>query len=165
MQKVNSLQDKWQNVAFSLAGLLIVLADQLTKTWIRANLPRGQSLFDLGFLRITHVYNTGAAFGLFRDQSFILTIAALIGVVVVFVCIFLSHRYLSFLNSMLGKSALGLVLGGSVGNLIDRLRFGYVTDFIDFRVWPAFNIADSAITIGVILFAYCVLSSAQSAKR
>ncbi|GAF88347.1 unnamed protein product, partial [marine sediment metagenome] len=76
----------------------------------------------------------------------------------------LYHRF-PFLDNILGKSALGLVLGGTVGNLIDRLRFGYVTDFIDFGFWPAFNIADSAIVIGVIIFAYSLLPLARAGKR
>ncbi len=71
--------------------------------------------------------------------------------------LFLSRRYLPFLNNMLGKSTLGLVLGGTIGNLIDRLFLGYVIDFLDFRIWPVFNIADSAITVGAILLGYTIL--------
>ena len=165
MQKVNCLQDKRRNAVFFFVGLLIVFADQLSKTWIRANLPGGQSLFNIGFFRIIHIHNTGAAFGLFPDQSFVLTIVAFIGITAVLLCAFLSHRYLPFLDNMLGKSALGLVLGGTVGNLIDRLRLGYVTDFIDFGFWPTFNIADSAVTVGVIIFAYSILRLAQAEKH
>ncbi|MBA7678182.1 Lipoprotein signal peptidase [subsurface metagenome] len=65
---------------------------------------------------------------------------------------------------MVGKSALGLVLGGTVGNIIDRLRFGYVTDFIDFGFWPAFNVADSSVVIGVIIFAYSLHSLAGAVR-
>ena len=165
MQKVSRLQGKWWNVVFSLTGLLIVVADQLSKIWIRTNLPEGQSLFETGFLRIAHVHNTGAAFGLFQDQSFALTIIALIVITALLVYVLVIYRYFPLLNSMLGKLALGLVLGGTVGNLIDRLRFGYVTDFIAFSFWPAFNIADSAITVGVIIFAYSLLRIAQAEKR
>ena len=68
----------------------------------------------------------------------------------------LYHRW-PFIGGMLAKSALGLILGGTVGNLTDRLRLGYVTDFIDFKVWPVFNIADSMTTIGGIIMAYCVI--------
>ncbi len=160
MQKVNYPQDKWRNAVFSLVALLVLLADQLSKIWIRANLHTGQTLFDIGFLRITNIHNTGAAFGLFPDQSLFLTIIAFIGIPAVLSCAFLSHRCLPFLNNMLGKTALGLVLGGTIGNLIDRLRFGYVTDFIDFRIWPTFNIADSAVTIGIIIVAYSLLRTA-----
>ena len=165
MQKINWLQDKWRNAVFFLIGFLIVDADQLSKTWIRANLISGQSICDIGFLRITRVHNTGAAFGLFQDQSFALIIIAFIGITAILLCAIFSHRYLPFLDNMLGKSALGLILGGTVGNLIDRLRFGYVTDFIDFGIWPAFNIADSAVTIGVIIFAYSILCLARTSQR
>lgn len=158
-QKVNCRHDAWCNVAFSGIALLVLLADQLSKTWVRDNLRTGQIAFDLGFLRIVNVHNTGAAFGLFPGQSLLLTIIALIGIPAVLVAAFYSRRYLPFLSNMLGKSALGLVLGGTLGNLIDRLRFGYVTDFIDFRIWPTFNIADSAISIGIILIAYLILRS------
>ena len=167
MQKANCLQGKcWQNVPFFLTAFLIVAADQLSKIWIRANLAIGQSLFEAGFFRLTHVHNTGAAFGLFRGQSFSLTIVASVGIGVLLVYAFLAYRRLSFLDNTLGKASLGLVLGGTVGNLIDRLRFGYVTDFIDFGFWPAFNIADSAIVIGVIIFAYsCLRSLSWGGKR
>jgi len=164
MQKGNHSQDKWWNAAFLLIGLLIIVADQLSKAWISTNLARGQSLFDVGFFRITHVHNTGAAFGLFQDQSLVLTIIGVVVVVVLLICSRFFLRSVPFLGGRLGKLAISLVLGGTVGNLIDRLRLGYVTDFIDFSYWPAFNIADSAITVGVIIFAYAILRSAQSLK-
>jgi len=165
MRKVNRLQGRWQNVVFSLTGLLIVVADQFSKAWIRANLPEGRSLFETGFLRITHVHNTGAAFGLFPDQSFALIIVALIGITAILAYVLVIYRYFPLPDGMLGKLALGLVFGGTLGNLIDRLRFGYVIDFIDFGFWPAFNIADSAVTVGVIIFAYSLLRLARAEKR
>jgi len=167
MQKASRLQGKWwQNVLFFLTALLIVAADQLSKIWIRANLAIEQSLFEVGFFRLTHVHNTGAAFGLFRGQSFPLTIVALVGIGVILFYALLVYRHSPYLDNMPSRVALGLVLGGTVGNLIDRLRFGYVTDFIDFGFWPAFNIADSAITVGVIIFAYSSLRSlSRSGKQ
>jgi len=155
----------WRNGVFLLVGFLIVLADQLSKTWIRANLFVGQSIFDIGFFRFIHVNNTGAAFGLFQGYSATLTIIAVISIAALLFCVFFSHLCLPFLDNMLGKSAFGLVLGGTVGNLIDRFRFGYITDFIDFNLWPTFNIADSAITIGVLIFAYALLSGFQTKKH
>ena len=165
MQKVSRTQGNWHIVALFLVGLIIVAADQLSKTWIRANLLVGQPLFDIGFFQINHVHNTGAAFGLFPDHSFVLTIIAFVGITAILLCAFLSRRCLPFLDNMLGMSTLGLVLGGTVGNLIDRLRFGYVTDFINFKVWPVFNIADSAVTVGIIIFAYFILRLAQTIKH
>ena len=164
MRRVNHPWDRWRSVVFSLIGLLVLVADQLSKIWIRTNLLEGHYLFQVGFFRIIHIHNTGAAFGLFRDQSLALTIVAIIAITIILVYTFVGYRHLPWLDSKLGKVALGLILGGTVGNLIDRLRFGYVTDFIDFGFWPAFNIADSAVTIGVIIIAYCILRLAQPAK-
>ena len=166
MQKASEFRSGWQwNMLLFLIALLVVAADQLSKVWIRSNLLVGQSLFEAGFFRITHVNNTGAAFGLFQGQSFLLTIVALVGITVLLVYALVIYRKFPLLDNRLGRSTLGLVLGGAVGNLIDRLRLGYVTDFIDVGLWPAFNIADSAITVGVILFAYSFLRSARAEKH
>lgn len=157
MQKVKLPPNKRRNVISFLGTLLIIAADQLSKTWIRSNLALGQSIPPTGLFRLTYIRNTGAGFGLFQEQTLLLTIAASIGLVVLIILsIFASSRFPS-LNNRIGRLSLTLLLGGTAGNLIDRLRFGYVTDFIDIGIWPAFNIADSAITIGVILLAYSVL--------
>ena len=165
MQKANCLQAKWRNAVFSLTALLIVVADQLSKIWIRTNLAVGQSLPEVGFPRLTHVTNTGAAFGLFHGQTFPLTIVGLVGVAaLLFYAVFLYRRF-PFLDNRLAWVGLGLVLGGAAGNLIDRLRLGYITDFIDFGFWPAFNLADSAIVVGVIILAYSLLPLAGAGKH
>ena len=158
MQKPNSLQGLWRrNVAFLLTALAVVSADQLSKLWVKSNLAVGESLPETGFFRLTHVHNTGAAFGLFQDQSFLLTVIAIIGIgFLLFLGLFMYRRF-QFLNTISGKISLGLILGGTVGNLIDRLSDGYVTDFIDFNFWPAFNIADSAVVVGAILLAYSII--------
>jgi len=139
----------------------VVVADQWSKVWIRSY-PEGQQIFKFGLFSIVHVHNTGAAFGLFQGYSFALTIVAIIGIIIIlFLALSFSSR-LPFLSSWLGKLSLGLMLGGAVGNLIDRLRLGYVTDFIDVGFWPAFNVADSAVTVGVLIFAYALLRSLRS---
>ncbi len=165
MQKVKSIPGKWRSVVFSLTALLVVAVDQLSKTWIRSNLDIGQSLPETGFFRLTRVHNTGSAFGLFQDQSFALSIIALTGVAALLIYTFVFYRRFPFSNSWLGNVALGLVLGGVVGNLIDRLRFGSVTDFIDIGIWPAFNVADSAAVVGVIIFVYTLLPLFRAEKR
>ena len=165
MQKVKSLQGKWGNVIFPLTALLVVVADQLSKLQIRSNLATGESLFEVGFFRLTRVHNPGAAFGLFQDQSFLLTIIALVGVAALLLYAFFFHHQFPFLGNRLGKLALGLVLGGTVGNLIDRIYLGYVTDFIAVSIWPAFNIADSAIVVGVIILAYSLIGLARAGER
>ena len=78
--------------------------------------------------------------------------------------VFYGHRYFPWLANISVMLTFGLVLGGTIGNLVDRFRRGYVTDFIDLSYWPAFNIADSAVTIGVIAFALILLRHAQTEK-
>ncbi len=170
MQKVDSPQGKWWwNAVFFLIAILVVVGDQFSKSWIRSNLAIGQSLPEGGFFRLTHIHNTGAAFGLFQGHSFPLTIAAFVGVAILLVYAFFVCRRFPFLNNMLTKAALGSILGGTVGNLIDRLRFGYITDFIGVGIWPPFNVADSSITVGVVVFAgallYLLFSQRQETKR
>ena len=170
MQELNSLPGKrWWNAVFFLVATLVVVADQLSKIWIRSNLAIGQSLPETGFFRLTYIHNMGAAFGLFRDYSFHLTIVAFVGIAVLLVYAFFVCRRFPFLNNMLSKAALGSILGGTVGNLIDRLQFGYITDFICVGIWPPFNVADSAITVGVVVFAgslfYLLYSQRQETKR
>lgn len=160
MQKGDSQQAKWWNVIFFFTtALLVVAADQFSKLWIRSNLALGESLFEVGFFRLTYVRNTGAAFGLFRDQAFALAIVGLVFVAALLVYVFFFHRKFPLLDNRLGKLALGLVLGGTVGNIIDRIYLGHVTDFIAVSIWPVFNIADPAIVVGVIILAYFLLRS------
>ena len=140
-----------QLVFFSLAALVVFL-DQASKWWIRSTLSLGESLPPQGFFRLTFVTNTGAAFGLFPDQAVPLTFTAAIGVVAL-----LLHYRWAVSNSLWLKGSLGLQLGGAIGNLIDRLRFGHVIDFLDFRVWPVFNLADSAIVMGAGILVYFLL--------
>ena len=158
MQRANYPQGKWRNLVFLLSALFIISVDQLSKIWIRFNLALGQALPETGFFRLTHVCNTGASFGLFQGHSLILTIVALTSIFVLLLCVLFLYRRHPILNNTTSRLTLGLILGGTVGNLIDRLRFGCVTDFIDIGIWPAFNIADSAIVVGAIIFAYFVLS-------
>lgn len=165
MQKANRHQDRWRNTVFFLSGLIIVVVDQLSKTWIRTHLPEGQSLFEVGFFRITHIRNSGASFGLLQDQSFALIIVALIGITAILVYVLVMYRRFPLFDSMPGKLALGLALGGTLGNLLDRLRFGYVTDFIYFSFWPAFNVADPAVIVAVIILAYSLLRLAPAEER
>ncbi len=165
MQKVNRPRDKWRNVVFGCIGLLVILADQFSKTWIRANLARGQSILDTGFFQLIHIQNTGAAFGIFQNHTLALIIVDFIGIAVILYLVFVLSRRWSFFDSMLVMSAIGMVIGGTIGNLIDRIRLGYVTDFINFKVWPVFNIADAATTVGVIIIAYCIIFLAGLTKR
>ena len=128
--------------------MAIFALDQVSKGLVAAALDVGQSFPEDGWVKITHVTNTGAAFGLFRGQSAMLTFTA--GIAIVALLFYFSqpgHRRSLF------QLALALLLGGAAGNLTDRLRLGYVVDFIDLPRWPEFNIADSSIVIGITLLA------------
>lgn len=143
-------------------AVLVVLADQATKRLAEQRLEqtgvRSVPVPVVGdYLRLTYVENRGAAFGLLQNQT---VFFVLVGVIVVGV-IAASYRYLPRSGFRL-HLALGLQLGGAIGNLIDRVRQGYVVDFVDFGYqtnwWPVFNVADSAIVIGVALLALNALS-------
>ena len=164
MQKADSLQGKWSNIVFFSLALLVIVADQLSKIWVRSNLAIGEPLPPTGLFRLIHVRNTGAAFGLFQDHSFLLTIVALVGVTAILIFALYFYRHFPFYDRRLGNPALGLILGGTIGNLIDRLNQGFVTDFIAIGIWPAFNVADSAVVVGVILFVYRLLFLARAPK-
>ena len=127
--------------------LLILVADQYTKLAIQQDMFLGQSIPLIhGFFHLTYIRNTGGAFGIMRNSTNLFIVISVI--VIIFIIYFLFKEK--------NKDALilvfsALVLGGALSNLIDRIRLGYVIDFLDFLVWPVFNIADAAISIGVAL--------------
>jgi len=150
---------------FLIVAALVVALDQLSKLWVRTYLELGESLPIIGRLSLTYVKNTGSAFGLLANQTFLLIIVGIASLLI----ILLFLRYLSQVTT-LSMVSIGLIWGGAVGNLIDRLRFGYVIDFIDFRLWgsfhwPAFNIADAAITVGVFVLIYSFCKSGVFRKE
>lgn len=131
---------------------LVIAADQLTKYLVKIHLSEGASIPLIGnILRITHVRNPGAAFGMLPNMQVTLIIASAVFALAIAVYYF-GHRHLGHgpLNPIM-KVALGLELGGAIGNLIDRLLIGRVTDFIDVRIWPVFNLADTAVVCGAAL--------------
>jgi signal peptidase II len=155
MQKLRRPQDNWRVIIFCSVAVFVVIADQLTKALIRAALLPGQVFYDAGFFRIIHVQNSGASFGLFEGHSLVIVITSIIGLLVILSLVFFFRSRWSFLQSNWVIVAMALVTGGIIGNnLIDRLRQGHVTDFLDFKVWPAFNVADMCISVGVVLLAY-----------
>jgi signal peptidase II len=157
MPKLLNPPNKWRDVVFAGIALLVVVADQLSKWWIVSNLALGEVLADFGFFQVIRAQNTGAAFGIFQGHTLVFTIIDFVGIAVLLVLVlFLSRRWL-FFDKMWVRSGIGLVLAGTIGNLIDRLRLGQVTDFLDFKVWPAFNVADASITVGVIILIFCIV--------
>ncbi len=170
MRKVSSLWSRWwRTVLFFLVALAVVIGDRLSKVWIRSNLSVGQSLPEEGFLRFVHTQNTGAAFGIFPDHTSALIVVSFIGAAVVLFYNFYLCRRFPFLNNGISMAALGSVLGGTVGNLIDRLTLGYVTDFITVGTFPSYNVADASITTGVSVFAgsliYLLVKERQEARE
>lgn len=131
---------------FLVTSLVIVL-DQITKLSIINNVKPFESIEVFPFLHIVNVKNKGGAFGMFKDVG-----NALFVVVSLIAIIFI---ILLLIRSKEGYLGFSLILGGAIGNLVDRLHYGWVVDFIDFSIgrfhWPAFNVADSALTIGVII--------------
>ena len=157
MQKENRPRGKWRLVVFGCFGLLLILADQLSKTLIRAGVERGETLFDAGFFRIVHSQNTGVIFGLFPEHLNTVRITACVAVVLIIALFIYFYKRWPFLRGRLVQAGLLLIICGTIGNQIDRFWLGYVTDFIDFKVWPVFNIADASTTIGSIIMIYCVI--------
>jgi signal peptidase II len=137
---------------FILAALLVAGADQASKFWLRGHLSLGESLLEGWLWQFTLGHNYGIAFGIPLPTEVSLGLS--IGVMLMIVLIFWHYPILHYNKPSI---SLGLILGGCLGNLIDRLYLGYVIDFIDFPFWPTFNLADSAIVIGVIVLAYFLL--------
>ena len=140
-------------------ALLVFAADQISKYLVRSHLVLGQSWPPDAPIRLTFQTNTGAAFGLLQDQGLFLMLVAL---VVIGVILFY-HRFLGQ-DTWLIRASLGLQLGGALGNMVDRVRDGFVTDFIDLQVWPIFNLADSSICVGVAILAYYLLFHSSDRK-
>jgi signal peptidase II len=143
-----------QWVALIVVALAAVVADQLTKQVVGRTLEVGERVDLFGPFSLHHVENSGIAFGLFSSQT---TVVIAITAVAVTLMVWFFAR--SGRRHPVLPVALGLVLGGSIANLIDRVRLGRVTDFLDLEAWPAFNLADTFIVVGVtVLFGALVLA-------
>jgi len=153
-----------------IAAAAIVFLDQATKALVAASIPMYESVTIIpGFLDFTHVRNTGAAFGLLNTtdvpmKAFVMVLMAIIAIVAI-------GAYGATLRAdeNLARAGLALVLGGAIGNLIDRARLGYVLDFVDvysgtWHFW-AFNVADAAITVGAILVIFDLLGLRRNASN
>ncbi len=136
-----------RNLALPVTAMLVFVLDQWTKSLVMRDLSHGKfvNLFS-GLVRIDFTRNSGAAFGLFQSAGIVFAVVA----AVVIVAIATNYRKIAA-GSVIVRVALGLILGGALGNLVDRVRLGYVVDFIDLRWWYVFNLADSAIVIGVAI--------------
>ena len=149
-----------QWLSLALVTVAAVVADQVTKHIVSSQLALGDEVAVIGPFSIHHVQNSGIAFGLFADATLaviILTTVAVGWMLVFFARAGARHPVLPV--------ALGLLLGGSISNLADRVRLGHVTDFLDLRYWPAFNIADVCIVVGVVLLVGTMLAGERSPRR
>ena len=144
-----------------VVALVVIAADQLAKMAVVDRIALCERVPVLGsLLRLTNISNSGAVFGVMKGAGSYFTLFSVVAGLALVVAIFFARK-----STRLVKISLGLVLGGAMGNLVDRLRFGAVVDFIDVGVsetvrWPCFNIADAAITVGVVLLIYNALRSA-----
>ena len=146
-----------QWVSLTAIALAAIAADQLTKQIVTSQLSLDDATHVVGPFWIHHVQNSGIAFGLFSSKT--AAVIVLTGIAVAWMLIFFAR---SGSRHPVLPVALGLVIGGSLSNLLDRVRLGYVTDFLDLRYWPAFNLADSFIVIGVgILLAALVFAERE----
>lgn len=137
---------------FLIVVALVVALDQLSKLWIDANRPQTELL--PGFLDLVYVKNYGAIFGLVHSHTELFITLGIAASVIILVFLYYFPP-----ATTVGMLSFALILSGAVGNLIDRIRFGYVIDFISFHVhelfhWPAFNVADAALTVGILMLIY-----------
>lgn len=154
-------EDRRQIRFFHISSIafLVVLTDRLAKHIVFTSMQPNESFAVIpGALYMTLVLNDGAAFGLFGGLNSLFKVFSVAAIAAI---IFFAWRH-EAKNRVL-YTALALILGGAVGNLIDRAVFGFVIDFIDVRVWPVFNIADSAITIGFLMLAFNIIFCSEKA--
>ena len=143
------MKERKNLIIFSTA-LIVLILDQLTKFQIRSTFRANESVpLIKNFLHFTYITNTGTAWGLFRGFNIFFIIFS---VAVIFAIFYFKKQIKESQKSM--QVAFGLLLGGTLGNFADRIFLGTVTDFIDFRIWPVFNVADSAISISVVVLVF-----------
>jgi signal peptidase II len=149
-----------QWTALAAIAFAAIAADQLTKYVVTSQLALDDGVHIVGPFWIHHVQNSGIAFGLFASATAIVILAT--GIAVSWMLVFFAR---SGARHPILPVALGLVIGGSLSNLLDRVRLGYVTDFLDFRYWPAFNLADSFIVIGVLVLLGALMHAEREPRR
>lgn len=150
-----------KSTLIAMVASTVAILDFLTKKIIVAKIMPHESINVLPFLRIVHVENKGAAFGVLAS------LGNNIFIIISFIAILFIVIYISRVKKRMELFSLSLILGGAAGNLIDRIRIGKVIDFIDIFIgdwhWPSFNVADSALTVGIILFLVLNIRQGQEA--
>jgi len=159
---MSKMLNKGKIMKFIGWAILVILLDQGSKFFIQQKMKIGESIPIIkGIFHITYIENPRTAFGIFQYQTIFFVIAILISVIL----IILISRKMVFKKDSLVYIPLTLVLGGAIGNLIDRLRTGRVTDFLDFRIWPIFNFADTAIVCGMLILVVYFLFYAKEENK
>jgi signal peptidase II len=140
-------------ILVACVSFIVIGLDQYSKYLFSANMALGESFPVIeNVFHFTLIHNRGVAFGLFNDTPYIPYILILVGISVMYFVIQSIRRL-----DMWQKVAAGMIIGGAIGNIIDRIRIGAVIDFLDFRIWPIFNVADSAISIAAGIFIIHIL--------
>jgi signal peptidase II len=166
MEKLhNHSQSNRRDIFIGVIAVLVIAADQITKYLIKTNIAYGDIWKDFRFFQIVNVRNTGASFGIFAGHINGIIVVVFIEIAIILLLVFLLRNRLAFMENMLLRTGIGLVLGGAIGNQIDRIAFGYVTDFLDWKVWPVSNVADVSAVIGTIMIAYCIVFRSGMVKR
>ncbi|MFC0233031.1 signal peptidase II [Vagococcus entomophilus] len=150
-------------IGYLVISLIIVILDQASKFWVVKNLDLGEQIFNQnGLISITHIRNNGAAWSILEGQMWFFTVITIVAVVVV---LYLLYRNIN--QSKWLTVGLSLILGGALGNFIDRIRLGYVVDMIqiDFFRFPIFNLADTALSLGVVCILIYVLLDEKKNKQ
>ena len=144
-----------------LIALILLFVDQFSKYIIRQDMSLAESIPVIkSVFHITYVENKGIAFGLFPQGHALFIV---ISIIIVLAIVFFERK--KIVKSSKERLCLGLILGGALGNLIDRLRFGFVIDFLDFRIWPVFNLADAGVCIGGMLMVFFLLRKRPRKER
>jgi signal peptidase II len=149
----------WQWAGLVAVAAAAVLADQVTKHIVTSTLALDESEHVVGPLSIHHVENSGIAFGLFASATAVVTVVT--GIAVLWMIVYFAR---SGSRHPVLPAALGLLIGGSLSNLVDRIRLHHVTDFIDLRWWPAFNLADSFIVVGVAILLAAMVAADRTPR-
>jgi signal peptidase II len=146
---VSQKKKRISSVASILFIILILAIDQISKKAISSNLSLGESIPIIkNVLHITFIKNSGAAFGLFKNSIYFFIGVSIVAVMMISTILIKTIRKNKFFDNFFCNFGLLLIMSGALGNLIDRISLRYVIDFIDFRIWPVFNFADTSITIG-----------------
>jgi len=157
MEKLHQSRISKRDILFGVIAAVVIIADQLTKWLIVHTIPENTIFWNAGIFQIVHIQNTGVSFGMFRGYIWLIIAVVFLEMALILAVVYLFRSRLSFLDSLFMRVGAGLVLGGAIGNQIDRIVQQHVTDFIDFKVWPVFNVADMSAVIGTLIIAYCIV--------